>query len=90
MVFYHVSADIQGPLMDAPWFRVTGCTKPTGQVTGWKLSILQQDVMGINAFPLLCSEPVTALYELQCLTDSVGLIMGDQPKLSVVKTCNYS
>ncbi len=46
--------------------------------------------MGINAFPLSCSETVTVLYELQRLTHSVGLIMGDQPELSVVKTCNYS
>lgn len=57
MIFYHVPADIQRPLMDDPWLGVKGCTKPTGQ--GWKLHLLQKDVMRINAFPLLCSETVT-------------------------------
>lgn len=90
MVFYHASADIQRPLMNAPWLGVTGCTKPAGQVTGWKLNLLQEDGMGINVFPLLCSEVVTVLYELQRLTHLVSLIMGDQPESSVVKTCNYS
>lgn len=86
MVFYHASADIHRPLMDAPWLGITGCTKPTGQVAEWKLNILQKDVMGLNAFPLLCSETVTVPFELQRLTHSVGLIIGDQPELSVVKT----
>lgn len=62
MVFYYAYADILRPLMDAPWLGVRECTEPTGQVTGWKLNILQKDVMGINAFLLLCSRSVTVLY----------------------------
>lgn len=61
MAFYYAYADIQRPLMDAPWLGVRGCAKPTGQVTGWKLNILQKAVMGINAFLLLCSSTVTVL-----------------------------
>lgn len=90
MVFYHASADIQRPLRDAPWLGVTGCATPTGQVTGWKLNLLRKHVMGTNAFSLLCSKTVTVLYELQHLTHSVGLIIADQPKLSVVKSRYYS
>lgn len=59
VVFYHVCADIQRPLLDAPWFGVTGCTTFAGQITGWKLNTLQQDVMGINVFPALFSATVT-------------------------------
>lgn len=86
MVFYRASADILRPLRDAPWLDVTGCATPTGQVTSWKLNLLRKDMMGTNAFPLSCSEAVTVLYVLQRLTHSVGLIIGDQPKLSAVKT----
>lgn len=86
MVIYHASADIHRPLMDTPWLGITGCTKPIGQVTGWKLNILQKDVMGLNAFPLMCSGTVTVQLELQRLTHLVGLIMGDQPEFSVAKT----
>lgn len=35
--------------------------------------------------PLLCSKTFAVLLELLCPTHSVGLIMGDQHKLSVVK-----
>lgn len=68
MVLYHASAGIQGLLRDAPWLGVTGCATPTGQVTCWKLNLLHKDMMGTNAFPLLCSETVTVLFVLQPLT----------------------
>lgn len=86
MVFYHVSADNQRPLMNAPWLVVTGRTKPTGQATGWKLNLFQKDAMEINAFPQLCCKTVTLLYEMQRHL----LIVRNQPELSVVKICSYS
>lgn len=83
MAFYHASADIHRPLMDAPCRGAKGLTTPTGQVTHLELNIFQQDVVGINVFYLLCSKTVTVLYKLKCLMHYAGLIMGDQPELSL-------
>lgn len=76
MVFYHASADIHRPLREAPWLGVTGCSTPTGQLTGCKLNLFRKDMMGTNAFPLLCSKAVT----VACLTHSAGLITADRPE----------
>lgn len=85
MVFYHASADIQRTLIDP--LGVTGCTKPNGQSTGWKLNLFPTGYDGDK-----CISPVVVIvvYKLQRLTYLVGLIMGDQPKLCIEKTCNYS
>lgn len=41
MAFYHASADIHRPLMDAPCRGAKGLTTPTGQVTHLELNIFQ-------------------------------------------------